>query len=100
MSSFITDLDISNILYFVCLVILVIVLIRCLNKQEGFEQRPSMVEKEKYVNQLLSHTSTINQGLSTTQVVMPWIDAVTYEDSRTLIREGKFNKQNIMAILS
>lgn len=79
-----------------CLVVLGIMLIKCQNR-DGF--KPDRQEQGKRANELMMHSSSIKDGLVNAKQAMPWIDPVTYEDARKLLRQNNYNKPSLMQIL-
>lgn len=79
-----------------CLIVLGIMLLRC-QKRDGF--KPNKQEQEKRANELILHSSSIKDGLTNAKQAMPWIDPITYEDARKLLRQDNYNKTSIMQIL-
>jgi hypothetical protein len=79
-----------------CLVVLGIMLIKC-QKHDGF--KPNRQEQEKRANELVSNIKHVKDGLTNAKQVMPWIDPVTYEDVRKLLRQNNYNKSTIMQVL-
>jgi predicted Zn-dependent peptidase len=65
---------------------------------EGFIQKPNASDIS-YMAETMAQNRDKFKNLNTVKQHMPWMDAVTYEDSRQLIRGGNFTKQNIMKIL-
>ena len=65
---------------------------------EGFDSKPSREQALRMAEQMSAHKDKFD-SLDGARRHMPWIDAITYEDGRRLIRDGNFNKQNILNIL-
>lgn len=79
-------------------VLICIVLMYCYSKREGLSSRPNDKEKEKYAEELYANQKVFRGGFTEVRRRMPWLDPVTYEDARSLLRNGSFTKQNLMAI--
>lgn len=80
-----------------CLVVLGLMLIKC-QKRDSF--KPNRQEQEHRADELLKNATHIRDGLSSAKKVMSWIDPITYEDARQLLRKNKYTKSDIMQILN
>lgn len=65
-----------------------------------FTGKPTASEKIIYVKQIVSNKLIFDEDLYTAKSIMPWIDAITYEDIRKLIRENNFNEETILSVLN
>ena len=82
------------------IVLLIVVVWLCCKKTEHFTGRLNEKQLNEYTELMLQNKSAVLDSMNACRKEMPWIDAVTYEDARALIREGKFNRENIRSILS
>jgi hypothetical protein len=82
----------------VCMILVVILNIR----KECLEIKPSEAAKIKLANSVVNnqHLFSGTTGFKNARNKLPWLDAVTYEDSRLLSRDGKLNINNVSQILS
>jgi len=70
---------------------------------EHLTVRPNGRQKELMVNQVLKEKHLFENGraeIPDIRHIMPWMDAIVYEDLRILSRENKFNKKNVSRVLS
>ena len=91
-------------------IIILLLLVATLAKQmhrmaysEHLTNRPSGQQKEQMINQVLKAKSIFtNKGteMPDARHIIPWMDAIVYEDLRLLVRENRFNRQNISRVLS
>lgn len=88
----------NNMLAVICILLLVLLWHRCGRTTDGFESKPSAVVAEQMATQMMSSKNKF-RDLEKLRQSLPWMDAITYEDGRRLIREGNFTKQNILDIL-
>jgi hypothetical protein len=74
----------------------------CRRGMESLTSRPNNKDKDEMVNQILHNQRLFNKNSEIYKLrhIMPWIDAIILEDLRILIRENKFNKLNILHVLS
>jgi hypothetical protein len=83
----------SNLGLVIALIVLLI--IYKFSCSEGFNGKPSEEEINKYTKQLITNKPLIETGLSESKSKMPWLDAITYEDARGLIRRDSFTEPNV-----
>ena len=83
-----------------CIIILLFLLLRCWNKKDQFASRPTETQKQKFADDILANPVEFQSNMYAVKRKMPWIDAITYEDTRKLIRENNFNKDSILNILN
>jgi hypothetical protein len=88
----------NNVLAVACLLLLSLLWLKCSKNTDGFESKPSQMQADHMADVMLSNKDEF-RTLESAKKFMPWIDAITYEDCRRLIREGNFTKQNILTIL-
>lgn len=88
--------DVPYLLLVGCLIMLCIMLFKC-QTRDGF--KPNREEQERRADELIKHSTSIKDGLINARQVMPWIDPITYEDARKLLRQNNYNKSTIMQIL-
>lgn len=92
-------MSLKELLIVIAVVCTLYFLWKCLNC-EGLSSAPSAAQREIMTNQMLNNKKLFNTSLDSTKQILPWIDAVVYEDARSLISLDKFNKKNINNILS
>ena len=82
----------------VCMTLVVVLNI----KRECLETKPSEAAKLALANVVIDnqHLFSGTTGFRNARNKLPWLDAVTYEDSRLLSRDGKLNINNVSQILS
>jgi len=82
-----------------CLIIILIILIvvRLLSSREGLTNKPNEKERQQMVESVLQNKNLFGNtsDMLTTRNVLPWMDAISYEDLRKLYRHEKFTKSNI-----
>lgn len=88
----------NNVLAVGCMLLVMLLYIKCSSNMDGFESKPTPEQANKMAEQMSSNKDKFN-SLDRVRRHMPWMDAITYEDSRRLIQNGNFNKQNILDIL-
>lgn len=88
----------NNVLSVACVLLLVLLWLKCSKNTDGFESKPNRAQADHMAEVMLSNQDKF-RTLESAKEFMPWIDAITYEDCRRLIREGNFTKQNILTIL-
>lgn len=88
----------NNTLSVACLLLLVLLYIKCNDRKEFFETKPNSHDADKMSDIMLLNKDKFRK-MTLAKKIMPWLDAITYEDSRRLIREGNFTKRNILTIL-
>lgn len=94
-----TCICVNDILLIVCCIAVVyLVWSKCINTTDGFDNKPNAEQMESMSQTMLTHNDKFDR-LDKARKYMPWIDAITFEDSRKLIRDGNFTKQNILKIL-
>jgi len=72
------------------------------NGSEGLTARPADGRRETMSSQVAQNKHMFqNDEMDVHQIrgVFPWMDAVVFEDLRKLVRENKFDKQNIYKTL-
>jgi len=80
------------------LLILILLLIYVvINKKEYFTDRYKQAEKN--ANNIIVNEKFFNNDFYTARSVIPWLDAITYEDVRMLKYGGKLNKNELINIL-
>ncbi len=90
----------NNVLTALCLFLVSLLFLKWnLNRSESFAAKPTAVEAE-YMAETMSANKDKFQKLSDAKEHMPWLDAITFEDSRRLLSDGSFTKQNILKILN
>lgn len=63
---------------------------------EGFESKPTGSHKDSMVNQLFNNKNAIqHKTLPEIKKELPWMDVVTLEDSRKLLSEGQWTKEQL-----
>ena len=82
-----------NIFLSLILVLLLIIFINC--SRESFESKPTEKQMKIFGEQIIDNKKLFNKSFYDTRGEMPWIDAITYEDVRSLISKNKFNKDNV-----
>lgn len=88
----------NNTLAVLCILLIVLFYMKCSKNTDGFESKPDAIHAEQMATSMLVNKDKF-RTLRSAREYMPWIDAITYEDARRLIREGNFTKQNILLIL-
>lgn len=87
---------------FIILVLIMLVILCCANI-EHFNGGPSNSDKDHLIESALSHAEVFdpyNGQYLEAKHRIPNLDNVIYEDFRKLKRAGKFNRENMMAVLS
>ena len=56
---------------------------------------PSKEEIKKYTAEIIQNKPLFNRNLYDAQDAMPWLDPVTYEDARHLVRGGRLTHDNV-----
>jgi hypothetical protein len=67
---------------------------------EGLSSIPNSLQRSIMVEQMLNNKELFYTTLDKTKRTLPWVDAVIYEDVRSLIKKDRFNKKYINNILS
>lgn len=58
--------------------------------------RPNDARREQLVREIIRSKNLFRQAtLAETKQILPWIDVITYEDMRHLLRDGKFTEPHI-----
>jgi hypothetical protein len=60
-------------------------------RRESFETKPTSKEANAYAEQLVQNVSAIHGGLEQAKKKMSWLDSITYEDARMILKNGKLN---------
>jgi hypothetical protein len=94
------DLNNHYIALICCILVLLFLLMNCKNKKDGFDSKPSELQKQKFTDEIIKNRSDFVSDMYSAREKMPWLDAITYEDVRNLIRENNFNKESILNILN
>lgn len=89
----------DNEILSIVLVVLLLMLLYKPKNTDGFDSKPERHQAEHMASQMMDNRERF-RSLDNVRRTMPWMDAVTYEDSRRLILGGNFTKQNILGILS
>jgi hypothetical protein len=84
-----------NDLNLTILVIVIVVYFLCKCRTEGLTNKPSKEQKQYMLNQMLNHKELFSTSLENTKNKLPWVDAVVYEDVRSLIYKNRFDKNNL-----
>lgn len=86
----------------IVLLVVLLVLVYCYKKSDrsAFTNKPSELDKQNYTNQILAHKQVFISDFYAVRKIMPWIDAITYEDVRNLIIQNNFNKKSILSVLN
>jgi hypothetical protein len=79
------------------LILLVILIYVIINKKEYFTDRNKQAEKR--ADTIITNEKFFNSDFYTTRTIIPWIDAITYEDVRRLKHNGKLNKNELVILL-
>jgi hypothetical protein len=62
--------------------------------RDYLQARPHDAERERMVRTIIKHEPAFKNGkLKDLSYKMPWLDAITYEDIRHLIRANEFNSK-------
>jgi hypothetical protein len=70
-------------------IILLLFLIVLLPIKEGFQHRPTPEQKERMISEIKSNKDLFTSGdYYGVRRMMPWVDAVAYEDIRNVIKGG------------
>ncbi len=89
---------------YVLLAIFGILLIVCykyrMHNRSLFTNKPTKIEADLYTQQIIRNKNVFDTNLYEAKEKMPWIDAITYEDIRKLIRENNFNNKTILSALN
>ncbi len=83
-------------------VLLILVILDSYKKKEGLLSRPSQNEKARMVKEIMNNEELIKAGkLNRLKEDLPWMDAILYEDLRSVIHEhGKLEESLIIPLLS
>lgn len=83
----------------VLVIYLVLKILNC--GKEGLVNRPNSSERAAMVSVILKNPQLFDMSINLDDArnVMPWMDAVTFNDIKQLSRTGKFNTNNINSIL-
>jgi hypothetical protein len=86
----------------IVLLVVLLVLVYCYKKSDrsAFTNKPSELDKQNYANQILSHKQVFSSDFYAAREIMQWIDAITYEDVRSLIIRNNFNKKSVLSVLN
>lgn len=68
--------------------------------RDNFTDKPTEKERIEYAKQIMNNKHTFQENFYTAKNKMEWMDAITYEDVRKLIRENNFNEKSIISILN
>ena len=79
------------------LFLIIILIYMFLDKKEYFNNREPLAEK--HAATIINNKHYFNNDFYTARAVMPWIDAITYEDVRKLKHGGNLNKETLINLL-
>jgi hypothetical protein len=68
--------------------------------RDNFINKPTEKERIEYAKQIMNNKYTFEENFYAAKNKMEWIDAITYEDVRKLIRENNFDENSIISILN
>lgn len=80
-----------------CIFLIIILLYIMLDKKEYFTIRETLAEKR--ADEIIKNRQFFNNDFYTARAVMPWIDAITYEDVRHLKHSDNLNKSSLVKLL-
>jgi hypothetical protein len=88
----------------ILIVAAIIVVVICISKimnRECLTVKPTKSEKTMMANAILTNKSLFinSTGFNKAKRVFSWLDAITYEDMRNLIRSNKFDIPHIINVL-
>lgn len=67
---------------------------------ECLVSKPTGVEKEYMASDIINNKNLfISNNMSEVRQILPWMDAITYEDVRKLIRHNDFNTASVVRAL-
>lgn len=71
------------------------------SRKESLVSKPSNDERDRMSREVMSNRQlfTNKHVMQDARLYMPWMDAITYEDLRKLIRDKKFTLKNIETTL-
>lgn len=82
----------------ICVVVLLLKL--TMSNKDFLVARPNSNKREGMVKNIMAHKVLFEKSdLNTAKYKMPWLDAITYEEVRSLILSNKFNAENIRRLL-
>jgi hypothetical protein len=66
--------------------------------QEGLTSKPSDKEQEEIINQIVANPELFNKSFTALQGRYGWLDIITYEDIKSLIRKQALTRENLSKI--
>jgi hypothetical protein len=67
---------------------------------EGFGRKPTEMEINDKINQMLTYRETFDQSMYSARAKMPWMDAIIYEEGRMRLMNDQFDYKSLRNIFN